>query len=55
MTTEKLEACYVTSLIVFIFILVAILLAGCTQTIKIKGIDAISPVGVEFICDLTVK
>lgn len=55
MTTEKLEACYVTSLIALIFILVSVLLAGCTQTTRIKGIDAISPVGVEIVCDFTIK
>lgn len=55
MTTEKLEACYVTSLITLIFILIAVLLAGCTQVTRIKGIDAISPVGVEITCDFTLK
>lgn len=55
MTTEKLEACCVTAMITLIFILVAALFAGCTQTTRIKGIDAISPVGVEITCDFTLK
>ena len=45
MTTEKLEACCVISLIEFILILVAILLAGCGHNINVHGVGIACPYG----------
>lgn len=45
MTTEKLEACCIISLIEFILILVAVLLAGCGHNINIHGVGIACPYG----------
>ena len=45
MSKEKLEACSLTSLIVFILILVAILLAGCGHNINVHGVGIACPYG----------
>jgi hypothetical protein len=45
MTTEKLEACYVTSLITLIFILIAFLLTGCGHNINVHGVGIACPYG----------
>lgn len=45
MTTEKLEACVITSLITAIVIFVTILLAGCGHNINVHGVGIACPYG----------
>jgi hypothetical protein len=45
MTTEKLEACYVTAMITLVFILIAVLLAGCGHNINVHGVGIACPYG----------
>jgi hypothetical protein len=45
MTTEKLEACCVTAMITLVFILVAVMLAGCGHNINVHGVGIACPYG----------